>query len=203
MPAVGIVLAAGAGTRYGRPKASVVEQGVSWLALAVDALAGGGCAEVVVVLGAETEQSRTLLDGDVRVVVAEDWQQGMSASLRRGLEAIAGAGPEVDRVVVHLVDLPDVGAAVVDRVLAAAPGRGALARATYDGRPGHPVVLGRDHWAAVAATVTGDRGAGAYLAEHGATRVECGDLASGRDHDRQRHGHGDGPVGPAGGAERP
>lgn len=186
MTALGIVLAAGAGSRYGRPKATVVEDGRSWLALAVDALTGGGCTEVVVVLGAETEQSRTLLDGDVRVVVAEDWAAGISASLRRGLEVAGEAGPEVDRAVLTLVDLPDVGPEVVSRLLAAAPDRDALARASYAGRPGHPVVLGRAHWEAAAASVSGDRGAGPYLSEHGARAVECGDLATGEDVDTPR-----------------
>ena len=65
-----------------------------------------------------------------------------------------------------LVDLPDLVPAVVARLLpAAAP---TLARAAYDGEPGHPVVLGRDHWRGVAASATGDHGAKAYLRAHAA-----------------------------------
>ncbi|MFC7504207.1 nucleotidyltransferase family protein, partial [Nocardioides sp. GCM10030258] len=60
---------------------------------------------------------------------------------------------------------------------------GSLARATYDGRPGHPVLLGHDHWAAVAAGADGDRGARDYLATHPLELVECGDLATGHDVD--------------------
>ncbi len=59
----------------------------------------------------------------------------------------------------------------------------ALARATYHAQPGHPVVLGRDHWAAVLAQLGGDQGAARYLAEHDTITVECGDLADGRDVD--------------------
>jgi len=62
-------------------------------------------------------------------------------------------------------------------------GPAALARATYDGRPGHPVLLGRDHWAGVVQTAVGDYGARAYLADRDVTLVECGDLATGRDVD--------------------
>ena len=58
-----------------------------------------------------------------------------------------------------------------------------LARAAYDGVPGHPVLLGRDHWAGVNAAATGDRGARDYLATADVVLVECGDLASGRDVD--------------------
>ena len=85
----------------------------------------------------------------------------------------------------HLVDLPDVTAAVVSRLLEQAPaGTGVLTRATYSRRPGHPVLLGRDHIRSIMAELTEDRGAKEYLARHGADGVECGDLATGRDRDR-------------------
>jgi CTP:molybdopterin cytidylyltransferase MocA len=87
-------------------------------------------------------------------------------------------------VCVLLVDLPDVGADTVRRVVSAAGGRTkALARAAYGGVPGHPVVIGRSHWAGVAAAANGDHGARDYLAAHRHGVVECGDLASGRDVD--------------------
>ena len=68
------------------------------------------------------------------------------------------------------------------RVLPA--GAAALVRATYSGRPGHPVLIGRDHWAPVAATAGGDSGAREYLLARGVVECECGDLATGRDVDR-------------------
>ncbi|HEX2893934.1 MAG TPA: nucleotidyltransferase family protein [Marmoricola sp.] len=172
----GLLLAAGAGRRYGGPKALVD----GWLSHALDALAEGGCPERTVVLGAEAETVRGLVPAGVRIVVAYDWDEGMGASLRAGL----GQVPAVDAVLVHLVDLPDVGVEVVRRVLATGQGPGALARATYAGVPGHPVLLGRDHWPGVLSSATGDRGARAYLAGHDVTLVECGDLATGRDVDR-------------------
>lgn len=183
--AVGLVLAAGAGTRFGRPKATVIEDGRSWLDRAVRALADGGCAEVVVVLGAAADQARPLLDAAARVVVAHDWAHGLSESLRCGLDAVADAPAEVDRAVVTLVDLPDVGPDVVARLLAPGGGDDVLLRASYAGKPGHPVVLGRAHWPGVRAAATGDRGAAPYLAELGATLVECADLATGVDRDRR------------------
>lgn len=182
----GIVLAAGAGTRYGKPKATVVEaDGTGWLRRAVDALRDGGCDPVYVVLGAAAEAARTAFGaaGGVRFVVAPDWTAGLSASLRAGLEAVA-ADPGAAVAVVTLVDLPDVTGVLVDRLLTATgTGPTALGRAVFAGRPGHPVVLGRSHWAAVAAGLEGDRGAGPYLSAHPARAVECGDLASGEDLD--------------------
>jgi molybdenum cofactor cytidylyltransferase/nicotine blue oxidoreductase len=61
----------------------------------------------------------------------------------------------------------------------------ALAYAAYDGSPGHPVLIGRDHWAAVATSVRGDVGARPYLVAAGADAVECGDLWAGADRDER------------------
>lgn len=183
--AVGIVLAAGAGHRYGQPKATVLDpDGTSWLVRAVASLVDAGCSEVIAVLGAQSDVAREHLSGlrSVRAVLAPDWAEGVSASLRAGLAALPTA-EDVDRAVITLVDLPDVSGAVVARVLAAAEGDTALARATYSGQPGHPVVVGRSHWLALAASASGDRGAGPYLSAFGAVEVECADLASGRDID--------------------
>jgi CTP:molybdopterin cytidylyltransferase MocA len=115
------------------------------------------------------------------VVVAPDWAQGMGASLRTGLRSLDGSAE--DGAVVSLVDLPDLVPQVVTRVIAATSGSAALARATYQGSPGHPVLLGRDHWAGVIETAVGDQGARAYLVDRDVTLVECGDLATGCDVD--------------------
>ena len=167
----------------GRPKALVHDvDGTSWVQHAVGVLQEGGCTGVTVVLGAGADEAVRLLDGlGVDVVVAHDWATGMSASLRSGLESLRGSDAEA--AVVSLVDLPDLTAAVVRRVLSEREGDEALARASYHGRPGHPVVLGRAHWAGVSSAATGDAGARDYLAEHDTALVECGDLASGADVD--------------------
>ncbi|MGD9959199.1 nucleotidyltransferase family protein [Nocardioides sp.] len=174
----GLVLAAGAGTRMGQPKALVEDESGPWLPRAVAALAAGGCDEVTVVLGA-APQAAELVPGTA-VVIAADWADGMGASLRAGLSAL---GPAPDAVVVTLVDLPDVGAPVIARLLDRPIGATTLARASYDASPGHPVLIGRDHLAGVIAAATGDKGARDYLAAHPHTLVECGDLATGRDVD--------------------
>jgi CTP:molybdopterin cytidylyltransferase MocA len=167
----------------GRPKALVHDvDGTSWVRHAVEVLSDGGCTGVTVVLGAGADEAVRLLDGlGVDVVVAHDWAVGMSASLRAGLDSLRGSDAEA--AVVNLVDLPDQTAAVVRRVLFEREGDEALVRASYHGRPGHPVVLGRAHWAGITGAVDGDAGARHYLAEHDAVLVECGDLASGADVD--------------------
>ena len=182
MSVEGLLLAAGAGSRMGRPKALMRDDdGTSWLRRSVAALQDGGCSNVVVVLGAMADDARLLLDGlRVSVAVAEEWEQGIAASLRSGLSSL---DTQADAAMVSLVDLPDVDAAVVRRVLLHATGPEVLARATYSGRPGHPVLLGRDHWAGVIGEVTGDEGAKGYLAGRRPTLIECGDLADGHDVD--------------------
>ncbi|ORW73549.1 nucleotidyltransferase family protein [Mycobacterium saskatchewanense] len=172
---VGVLLAAGAGRRYGKPKVLVD----GWLDTAVGALRGGGCADVVVVLGA----AQIVPPPRVTAVVAPDWEDGLSASVRAGL---AGADRmRADYAVLHVIDTPDVGPAVVARVLDRAARSGAgLARAYFGDRPGHPVVLARAHWPAVLAWLSGDQGAGAYLRGRAdVERVDCADLADGRDID--------------------
>ena len=192
MTPAGVLLAAGAGRRMGGPKALLRDaHGVPFLDRAVGVLFEGGCARVTVVLGAGADEVRAVLDeagwtDDPAVdgVLAADWDEGMGASLRSGLRALADGSAFADAALVTLVDLPDVDAEVLRRVVGAAEGAGSLVRATYDGRPGHPVLIGRDHWDGVAASAHGDHGARDYLASHVHVSCECGDLATGRDVDR-------------------
>jgi CTP:molybdopterin cytidylyltransferase MocA len=175
MDATGIVLAAGAGTRAGGPKALLrLPDGSSWIAASTAALLDGGCDRVIVVLGAMARLARPLVPDAASIVVADDWGDGMSASLRAGLAAASG-----DAALITLVDLPTLPPAVVARVLAA----GGLAQAVFAGRPGHPALIPAGHWAAVAESLHGDRGARAYLIAHGVAEVECGDLWDGVDLD--------------------
>ena len=190
MSTAGLLLAAGAGRRMGGPKALLRDgHGVPFLDRAVGTLLDGGCHTVTVVLGAAAADARALLDEAgwtadpaVDVVVARDWDEGMGASLRAGLSALLDGAATT--ALVTLVDLPDVDVSVLRRVAAAGSGPETLVRATYAGRPGHPVLLGREHWAGVAASARGDQGAREYLQRHPATPCECGDLATGRDLDR-------------------
>jgi len=177
MAVTGVVLAAGAGTRMGMPKALVVRDGVPWVARATRLLLAAGCDRVVVVLGASAAEALALIptDDTVSTVVNDDWHTGMASSLRAGLSAATG-----DAAVITLVDTPGLPVEAVRRVLASnAP----LARASFGGRPGHPVLIAASHWSAAAGSVSGEQGARAYLEAHGVTDIECGDLWNGRDED--------------------
>jgi CTP:molybdopterin cytidylyltransferase MocA len=158
-PVAGLLLAAGAGRRMGGPKALVELAGEPLLRRAVRLLRDGGCADVLVVVGAEPDAVAALAEAEgCRWVRADDWGSGMGASLRAGLAALE-AEPH-GACVVALVDQPLLGAEAVRRLRAAdAP----AAVATYDGAPRNPVLLRREVWAEVAASATGDAGARAWL----------------------------------------
>jgi CTP:molybdopterin cytidylyltransferase MocA len=179
-PVAGVLLAAGAGTRYGMPKV-LAEQG-RWLRAGVAALDDGGCDDVVVVLGAAIVE----IPGPGRAVIADDWAVGLSASVRAGVAAVDGTQAEF--VVLLTVDTPDIGAAVVRRVLdAVRTSPSGVARATYSARPGHPVVIARRHWPRLLELLHGDEGARPFLRDRDdVVSVECGDLASGHDVDVNR-----------------
>ncbi|GGZ95907.1 nucleotidyltransferase family protein [Streptomyces purpurascens] len=175
----GVLLAAGGGRRLGgRPKALLPHRGRPLVEHAVRVLREGGCARIHVVLGARSEEvrERAALPGCV-LVDNPDWEQGMGTSLRAGLDSLAGTGARA--ALVSLVDQPGIGPEAVARVLGAHQGEESLVSAAYDGVRGHPVLFGAAHWAGIAATATGDRGARAYLKEHerAIALVECGDVA--------------------------
>ncbi|MGB6072585.1 MAG: NTP transferase domain-containing protein, partial [Rhodococcus sp. (in: high G+C Gram-positive bacteria)] len=93
------------------------------------------------------------------------------------------AASDSEYAVVHVVDTPDVGPEVVQAVLSAARETG-LARAVFDGRPGHPVVLARRHVDAAVASASGDSGARDFLrGRDDVIAVECSRWATGIDHD--------------------
>src|SRR5919199_6964985 len=169
---VGLVLAAGGGRRYGMPKALVEYEGSLLVERAVRT-ARAVCDPVLVVLGAQAVDvwRRADLDG-ATVLANEDWETGMASSLRTGLDGLRGWPGRIDAALVLLVDMPGMTPAALTRLAGhAAPG--ALATATYDGVRGHPVLLGREHWAGVAETATGDEGARRYLAAHDVVAGDC------------------------------
>jgi molybdenum cofactor cytidylyltransferase len=171
----GLILAAGAGTRFGaRPKLLADLDGRPLLEYAVRAqCAVSELERIVVVLGAHAEQVLARVELlRAEPVICEDWQTGQAASLRRGLAALEGAS----KVIVTLGDEPLITSAVIARFVHEPGG----ARALYEGRPGHPVVLGVEQMQAVA-KLTGDRGARELL--RGGSRIECGSDCSGRDVD--------------------
>lgn len=182
----GVVLAAGAGRRFGMPKALVDYGGELFVERAARILTEGGCDPVVVVLGAAgAEVMRKAELHDATVMLNPDWETGMGSSLRVALRALASTTlpDSVHAAAVLPVDMPGVSPESVRRVAGHAS-RSALAAATHEGRRSHPVLLGRDHWDGAAEAATGDSGARHYLSRHSVTLVPCDDISKGFDIDR-------------------
>jgi len=168
-----VLLAAGQGSRFGRPKALVEVDGQTLAERGIGMLRAGGADPVLIVTGAA--QVGLGPEYQVRTVCNDDWRTGMGSSLRAALRALAD--PDVGAAVVALADQPLVGAEAVSRLIAAYQAGASVVVAAYDGRPRNPVLLAREHWPEVIAMATGDQGARAFLrARPGlVTLVECGD----------------------------
>jgi CTP:molybdopterin cytidylyltransferase MocA/SAM-dependent methyltransferase len=184
----GLLLAAGGGSRYGMPKALVPTGDGLMAARALRTLREGGLAPIVAVIGAAADEVRASVAwGDAVVVDNPQWRSGMGSSLRAGLAAMAAIA-DVDAIVVLLVDTPGITPAAVQRLVRAARAgtpHDALLAAAYHGRQGHPVLIGRAHWAGVARSAVGDTGAKPYLRAHATDLhlIACEDIADGTDID--------------------
>ncbi|MEU2939926.1 nucleotidyltransferase family protein [Nocardiopsis alba] len=176
-PVAGLLLAAGSGSRLGRPKALVELGGERLVDRGVRMLAEGGCAPVLVVLGA----ADTRVEGAL-TVHNTDWSSGMGSSVRAGIDALPDS---VDAVLVALADQPLVTPAAVRRLVEAYEQGARAAVATYNGNPRNPVLLGREHWSTVYSMAERDVGARPFLRaySHLVTSVSCDDIASPEDID--------------------
>jgi len=166
----GVLLAAGEGSRFGRPKALVTLDGQTLAERGTGLLRAGGADPVLIVAGAAPVRVE-----HVRTVYNPDWRTGMGSSLRAALRALAGA--DASAAVIALADQPLVGPEAVARLIAAYRAGATVAVAAYEGKPRNPVLLAREHWPEVIATATGDQGARAFLRARPelVTLVECGD----------------------------
>ncbi len=188
----GLVLAAGEGSRLGRPKAEVVVGGRRMVDRAMESCVLAGLSPVVVVLGAAWLVPMPLADSpgnvtpEIWLVENGNWATGMASSVRAGLAALElEAG--IDAAVLTLVDTLSVGPEHLRRICTALREGATAAVATYDGMARTPVGLTRGVWADVARTVAGDEGARRWLRAHPdlVTSVECADLGRWTDVDTQ------------------
>lgn len=148
----GAVLAAGAGTRMGGPKAEFVLGGRRLVDQAVAALTAAGCAPVLAVVREGVDVP------GARAVVNPDPDRGMRSSL----DLAVAAADSAPALLVVLVDMPDLRAEAVRRVAAAwRPGRIAVGR--YGGRTSHPIVMSPQLWRTALDAAGPDEGARSLL----------------------------------------
>jgi molybdenum cofactor cytidylyltransferase len=174
----GLVLAAGAATRFGAPKQLAYLDGAPLLEHALRTMAAAPVDRVVVVLGAGADDVAAGVDlHGAEPVVCGRWEEGQSASLACGLAELAGC----EAVVVTLGDQPRVSPDAIRRVISSRNGAAAV-RATYNGNPGHPVLLERELFVQLR-NVSGDKGARNLLLSVQVLDVPCDDLGGGEDVD--------------------
>jgi CTP:molybdopterin cytidylyltransferase MocA len=183
LTACGVVLGAGSGSRFGGPKQLAELEGRPLVQWALDAACAATALErVVLVLGAHADAVEAAVSlGRAEIVRCPDWAEGIAASLRCSLDAAVGA----EWVVVTLADEPRLPALAIERVVAAAraaPADIRAVRATWSGRPGHPVALNA-RLAPQLRRLRGDRGARDLIDDVPSLAIECDDLGHPRDVD--------------------
>ena len=151
---VGLILAAGSGSRLGTPKASLVVGGQRLVDRAINNFTAAGISEIYVVLGAWQAE----LQG-AHVIINQNWQEGMGSSLKIGLEHISKIATATD-VTISLVDLPGMTAEAIREIVESSHD---IVVGTFAGKPGHPVKFARKHWSEISQSATGDIGARNFL----------------------------------------
>lgn len=178
-----VVLAAGAGRRFGGGKLLAEVGGRPLIHHALLNLAGAPVDETIVVVGAGAARVREACEPfGVRIVENQDWAAGQSTSVRAGILA---CGPRVRAAVVMLGDQPLVGREAVEKLIGAFEGGARVAVATYDGRRRNPVLFAREIWPVLVDELSGDEGARSVLRRHPGIVVEvpCDGVAEPADVD--------------------
>jgi CTP:molybdopterin cytidylyltransferase MocA len=178
-----IVLAAGAGSRFGGGKLLAPFGGRTLIEATLSGLHGAPVDEIIVVLGAEGERLRSISTAyKTRIVENPDWAEGMSTSVRAGLRACA---TDARAAVVCLADQPLVGAEAVERLVEAFQRGATVAVATYGGEMRNPVLFTKGVWPLLLREMSGDKGARVFLRHHRetVTEVSCDDVANSADID--------------------
>jgi CTP:molybdopterin cytidylyltransferase MocA len=178
-----ILLAAGAGSRFGGGKLLALYKGRTLVETALLGLRRAPVNEIIVVVGRDEEELRKVCAPyGVRIVRNQDWVKGMSTSVRAGLLACA---PKTRAAVVALADQPLVGAEAVEKLVRAFKKGACVAVATYGGEPRNPVLFAREVWPLLERELLGDEGARAVLRRHPelVTEVPCDDVADPTDVD--------------------
>jgi len=181
-----VVLAAGRSRRMAPLNKLLVADasGRSMITRVLDNVLASRARPVIVVTGHEAARVRDVLQGrDVSFVHAERYADGLSASLRAGVEALPA---DVDGALVCLGDMPLVTAPMLDRLMAAFdPDEGrSIVMPTFRGKQGNPMLWGSAYFAEMR-TVTGDVGARHLVGQHpeAVHEVEMADDAVLRDFD--------------------
>jgi len=160
-----LLLAAGEAKRMGRPKLLLPLGDRTIFEVSLGNLVRSRVDEVIVVLGHRADDFLPLIRGKkVKAVINPHYSQGMSTSLRRGLDAVAS---ESQGLMIALADQPFIPPEVIDLLIEAfLKGERGIVLPTWRGRRGHPVILSLSRYGEELRGLTGDKGAREILERH-------------------------------------
>jgi molybdenum cofactor cytidylyltransferase len=170
MRIAGLVLAAGRSSRMA-PLNKLLEPvgGEKMVRRAAATALAGGATPVIVVTGHEAAAVADVLRGlDVTIVANPDYADGLSTSLRAGLQALPQG---IDGALILLGDMPEVETSVLAALMAAFTSESAICVPVRHGRRGNPVLWGSAYFAEMM-QLTGDSGAKPLMARHATHLIE-------------------------------
>ena len=144
-----IVLAAGASSRMGRPKALLPIRGRTAVEVVCSTLRDGGADDVIVVVGCHAVEIRAEANlRGVRVVENANWATGRTSSIQAGIAALPA---DAEWTLLALVDMPMVRAVTVRAILAATSGSADVVVPRHHVLRGHPIAIRRTLFPRIAA----------------------------------------------------
>ena len=140
-----IILAAGASTRMGTSKQLLPYRGRSFVRHITEVAIASVCKPIAVVLGANAERIKPEISQlPVQIVENKQWDEGMSSSIRVGLEALLGVNQNIEAVAIALCDQPFVSSQTLDQIIEAYRFTGKpIIASKYAGTLGVPVLFNR------------------------------------------------------------
>lgn len=160
-----VVLAAGMSRRMGTLKQLVRFGEHTLLEHTLNAVRASSIGETILVLGYQADQIRSgiLLEDNVRVIINDNYKDGMSTSIRRGLEAVS---PDANAALIILADQPFLKSSVIDQLIAQyGNSNAAILYPVYKGFRGNPVLVDRSLFPEMT-QITGDIGCRSIFGLH-------------------------------------
>jgi molybdenum cofactor cytidylyltransferase len=162
-----VVLAAGRSARLGRPKQLLSFEGGSLVQHAVSVALSSGLGPVLVVTGANQEAVESELRGQgIHTSYNPDWEEGMGASIRHGVDAALELDRDTDGLIFMVCDQPYITASLLQHLLETQHETGRkIVASEYGGIRGTPALYHASLFEELKA-LTGDKGARSVLARH-------------------------------------
>lgn len=162
-----IILAAGASSRLGTPKQSLLFNQFTLLEHCIHEALHSVAGHVMVVLGAGAATVRPVIQNiKLSFIINEHWQEGMASSIHCGLEGLLKAQPSVQAALLMACDQPYINTALLDKLVTLQEETGSdIVASSYGDTKGIPAVFGKKLFPALF-NLKGDTGAKKIIMNH-------------------------------------